>query len=221
MKRANYYVDGFNLFRRALEHGPNRWLDLSALFRAVFPDNEIHRIRYFTSWLSGSSNPGKLERQALYLRALETVPGLTTHFGEFHRNPVSRPLVRPIRGLPDYVEVWDTKEKGSDVNLASMLLLDAYNGEFDTAVVVSNDSDLLLPIRLVVSDFHKPVGVLDPADRGSRSLAAAATYYRRLHRGDLAKSQFPEDMTDRHGPFRRPPRWDPPSDSTETSSEAN
>jgi hypothetical protein len=210
VNRTNYYVDGFNLFRRALEHGPNRWLDLSALFRTVFPDNEIHRIRYFTSWISGSSNPGKLERQVLYLRALATIPSLTTHFGEFHRNPVPRPLVTPIPGLPDCVEVWDTKEKGSDVNLASMLLLDAHNGEFDAAVVVSNDSDLLLPIKLVVSDFHKPVGVLDPAERGSRSLAAAASFYRRLHRSALARSQFPVDMADRHGPFRRPPRWDPP-----------
>jgi len=211
--RTNYYVDGFNLFRRALEHGPNRWLDLSALFRTVFPDNEIHRIRYFTSWISGSSNPGKLERQALYVRALETIPTLKLHYGEFHRNPVWRPLVRPIPGLPDSVEVWDTKEKGSDVNLASMLLLDAHNREFDAAIVVSNDSDLLLPIKLVVSDFQKPVGVLDPAERGSHSLAAAATFYRRLHRSDLAKSQFPGDMVDRHGPFRRPLRWDPQPDS--------
>jgi hypothetical protein len=121
--------------------------------------------------------------------------------------------VRSIPGLPDYVEVWDTKEKGSDVNLASMLLLDAHNREFDAAVVVSNDSDLLLPIKLVISNFQEPVGVLDPAERGSRSLAAAATFYRRLHRSDLAKSQFPVDMADRHGPFRRPLRWDPQPDS--------
>ncbi|HEY1167533.1 MAG TPA: NYN domain-containing protein [Candidatus Limnocylindrales bacterium] len=210
MNRTNYYVDGFNLFRRALEHGPNRWLDLAALFGTIFPDNEIHHIHYFTSWISGSSNPGKLERQALYIRALETIPTLTPHYGEFHRNPVVRPLVRPIAGLPDCVEVWDTKEKGSDVNLASMLLLDAHNKEFDSAVVVSNDSDLLLPIKLVVTEFHKPVGVLDPAERGSRSLAEAASFYRRLHRGALAKSQFPVEMTDRHGPFRRPARWNPP-----------
>lgn len=209
MNKTNYYVDGFNLFHRRLEHGHNRWLDLSALFRRMLPDNEIGRIRYFTSWVSGSDDPDKPARQGLYLRALATIPTLTPHFGEFHRNRVRRPLVTPMPGLPDCVEVWDTKEKGSDVNLACMLLLDAHNGEFDTAVVVSNDSDLLLPIKLVISDFGKPVGVLDPAKGTSRSLSAAASFYRHIHRGDLVRSQFPADMTDTEGAFRRPANWDP------------
>ena len=53
------------------------------------------------------------------------------------------------------------KEKGSDVSLASMLLFDAHHGDFDAAVVVANDSDLLLPVQLVAEQFAKPVGILD------------------------------------------------------------
>ena len=34
-----------------------------------------------------------------------------------------------------------TEEKGSDVNLASHLLLDAFRGDFDVAAILSNDSD--------------------------------------------------------------------------------
>jgi hypothetical protein len=211
VKKTNFYVDGFNLFHRALKGRPNRWLDLAALFNRVFPTNEIGRIRYFTSWVSGSSDAGKPARQQLYLRALASTPTLTAHFGEFHRNAVWRPLVSPSRGSPSTVEVWDTKEKGSDVNLASMLLLDAHRDEFEAAVVVTNDSDLLLPIKLVVTEFHKPVGVLDPSEYSSKSLRAAATFYRQLHAADLAASQFPADMHDARGPFRRPPGWDPPN----------
>jgi hypothetical protein len=211
LKKTNFYVDGFNLFHRALKGRPYHWLDLAALFTRVFPDNEIGRIRYFTSWVSGSSDPDKPARQQLYLRALATTPTLTSHFGEFHRNAVRRPLVRPTQGLPSTVEVWDTKEKGSDVNLASMLLLDAHRDDFEVAVVVTNDSDLLVPIKLVVAEFKKPVGVLDPSDRSSKSLRAAASFYRQLHIADLAASQFLADMHDVRGPFRRPPSWDPPT----------
>ena len=50
---------------------------------------------------------------------------------------------------PRTVEILDTEEKGSDVNLASHLLLDGFDDEYEMAVVVSNDSDLELPIRMV------------------------------------------------------------------------
>ena len=41
-----------------------------------------------------------------------------------------------------------TEEKGSDVNLASHLLLDGFQQTRDTVVVFSNDSDLRVPIRI-------------------------------------------------------------------------
>jgi hypothetical protein len=213
-KRTNYYVDGFNLFHRCLEHGPNRWLDLAALFRRMLPSNEISRIRYFTSWVSGSGDPDRPVRQQQYIRALRTLPNLSVHFGEFHRNAVRRPLTRPIPGYSNpTVEVWDMKEKGSDVSLASWLLLDAHRHEFDVAVVVSNDSDLMLPIKFVVTEFARPVGVLDPSDRTSKSLSSVATFYHRIHKGDLAKSQFPRQLADADGPICRPPSWDAPAPS--------
>lgn len=205
--KTNYYVDGFNLYYRALEHGPYRWLDLAGLFAHVFPGNPVNRIRYFTSHVSGSSDPGKPVRQQLYLRALGTIPGLTCHYGQFHRNRVYRPLVHPKAGSPSNVEVWDTKEKGSDVSLASMLLFDAHHDEFDAAVVVTSDSDLLLPVELVVQEFRKPVGILNPSSRRSKSLAKVASFFRQLHQSDLAACQFPAVMQDAKGQFHKPITW--------------
>jgi hypothetical protein len=49
------------------------------------------------------------------------------------------------------VSIIEEEEKGSDVNLASYLLVDGFAGEYDIAIVVSNDSDLAEPIRLVRS----------------------------------------------------------------------
>jgi uncharacterized LabA/DUF88 family protein len=67
------------------------------------------------------------------------------------------------------VEVLRTQEKGSDVKLASFLLLDAVKKESDIAVVVSNDSDLEEPIRALIQDLHVPVGLVNPHPAKYRS----------------------------------------------------
>jgi hypothetical protein len=57
-----------------------------------------------------------------------------------------------------------TEEKGSDVNLATHLLHDPHMDRFDVAVVISNDSDLLEPIKIARQDLKKEGG-LAPSDR--------------------------------------------------------
>ena len=54
------------------------------------------------------------------------------------------------------------REKGSDVNLASYLLLDAFDRDYEVALVISNDSDLTHPIELVRERFGVRVGVAPP-----------------------------------------------------------
>jgi len=71
------------------------------------------------------------------------------------------------------------REKGSDVNLATHLLHDAHRGRFEVAVIVSNDSDLLEPIKIVREGLGKKVGVLNPHKRPSRALLPISTSSRR------------------------------------------
>ena len=88
-------------------------------------------------------------------------------------------MANPPQSGPTTVEVIKTEEKGSDVNLATYLLLDAAVGDCETAVVMTNDSDLVEPIRLAQSHFGVPVGVVNPhpARYRSRSLKDAATFF--------------------------------------------
>ena len=46
---TNVYIDGFNLYYRALKDTPFRWLDLRKLAETVFPQDDIHRVCYFTA----------------------------------------------------------------------------------------------------------------------------------------------------------------------------
>jgi hypothetical protein len=53
------------------------------------------------------------------------------------------------------------------VNLASHLVRDALTNVFDVAVVLTNDTDLIEPIRIVREEAGKIVGLLSSGEKGS------------------------------------------------------
>jgi hypothetical protein len=145
--RTNVYIDGFNLFHGCLKDGPCRWLDLAAFCRSVLPGDAIECIRYFTAVITARpGHPNATQHQLTYLRALATIPNLSIDYGHFLTSKTRMKPVQPVGGHHT-VEVWKTEEKGSDVNIATRILCDAFDGAFDVAVIVSNDSDLVPPIR--------------------------------------------------------------------------
>lgn len=205
--KTNIYVDGFNLYYGAVKDTPYKWLDLHKLCTLLFPKNEIHRIRYFTALVhSNPSDPQKTQRQETFIRALETLPNLTVHYGSFLSSTVRMPLAKPRPGRRNALVV-KMEEKGSDVNLASMLLMDGFRGDYEAAVVLSNDSDLLLPIKIVTQELKLPVGLLNPHKRFSMELTKVATFRKQIRQGVLSVSQLPETLTDANGTITKPPDW--------------
>ena len=207
---TNVYIDGFNLYYRALKDGPFRWLDLSTLTEALFPEDIIHRICYFTARLdSRPGNPRQPRRQLVYLRALTTLPSIEIHYGAFRSGVKRRPLAKPVAGLPTHVLIRDSEEKGSDVNLATRLLVDGFNGDYEQAVVVSNDADFAAAMRYVRDGLERHVTLVNP-DRKNPSpqeLARSATYVKRLWKSHLRRSQFPDTLRDDIGVIRKPVGW--------------
>ncbi len=212
---VNIYVDGFNLYYGALRVTPYKWLNLMAMCQLLLPDEDINRIRYFTApVLSFPHDPYVRIRQGTYLRALRTLPNLTIHYGRFSSHPTTAPrypLVYPDPSRPpETVSILKIEEKRSDVNLATLLLLDCFDHDFDAAAVITNDSDLTLPISSIISRFGKSVGVINPHRRSRISLElahAASWHYRQINRSVLSRSQFPETLQDAQGEFRKPARW--------------
>lgn len=208
--RTRVYVDGYNLYYACLKRSPHKWLNIHDLAVRRLPQNQIDKVRYFTARVS--ARPHDLtqpQRQETYLRALATVPEVEIHFGHFLTHEVGMPdAIAWAAGTYQSVRVIKTEEKGSDVNLATHLLMDAFDDLFDVAVVVSNDSDLAEPMRLVKQRFGKGVGILcHRTTRVSGKLRPLTDFVRSFHSGALAASQFPAQLNDANGSFSKPPTW--------------
>ena len=208
LRRTNVYIDGFNLYYGALRKTPYRWLDPNKLCRFLLPNNEIAQIKYFTALVSARPNDSDQPvRQGLYLRALKTLPNVAVHLGHFLVHEVMMPLAVAPGQPQTYARVIKTEEKGSDVNLATHLLHDAHTDQFDVAVVISNDSDLLEPIKIVRQVLGKKVGVLNPQKHPSRAILPHIDFIKQIRAGVLKESQFPDQLTDQHGTFSKPGVW--------------
>jgi len=224
--RTNVYVDAFNVYYGCTKDTPYRWLNLARLCELLLTNNEINQIKVFTGLVKPRPNdPQQPVRQQTYLRALRTIPNLTIIEGSFLTHPRMFPRSTPRPdGRFEYVEVLYTEEKGSDVNLASHLLYDAFAGDYEMAVIMSNDSDLAEPVRMVKVLLRKKIGILNPqinrpeyrkADgtvdyrkvRFSYELRRYANFYKPITEEALAQSQFPEELTDEVGTFRKPAGW--------------
>lgn len=218
------YVDGFNLYHGCFDDADNksnradwrpyRWLDLDALSSKLFPGYQIGRIRYFTALVNPMpDNLQNQARQQAYIRALETIPHLSVHYGRFFTSRKTRPLADPTAKGPipltplTTAVVIQREEKGSDVSLASYLLLDAFRDEADLAVVITNDSDLAEPIRMVRNDLGKRVAIVNPRKRTAFDLENIADEYKKIRFGVVRVSQFPSSLTDANGTITRPSTW--------------
>lgn len=206
--RTYVYVDGFNLYY-GIKYTQHKWLDIRKFCQLTLPDNEIVRIRYYTALVTCNPNdPEQQKRQKTYWRALQTIPELSIHKGHFLRHARRLPLARPQPGMPDHVEVIRTEEKGSDVNLATHLLWDGVRNEYEVAVVISNDSDLLEPIKIVRRELGKTVGIINPhPSRPSVELRKNCDFFRDISRRILRESQFSTTLTDSRGAFAKPVTW--------------
>lgn len=205
MNRVILYIDGFNLYHGLRDLGDKSlyWLDLAALGRNLLTgDQQLVYTHYFTARIvaAGKSTQDDVRRQSTYLDALAAQPNLTTHYGQFLAKQAA---CRKCQAT------WTTfEEKQSDVNLGLELTIDAFRDRFDTALVISADSDLSSPIQRVIQEHpQKRVVVGFPPKRQSGHLRRIAHCF---HIGEnrLRQSQLPETVVGTTGyPLTRPQTW--------------
>ena len=207
--RAAVYVDGFDLYfgmRAAGLHG-SRWLNVFELAGKLGQDREVVSVNYYAADVKGGG--GKSQRQRVYLAALaEVCPDLRIVRGKYQERR---------QRCPECDNRWTTYgEKMTDVRIAVDIVTDAWSDQFDVAIVVTADSDLIPAIEAVRSKFGtdgetdqaKGAIVAFPPQRQSRGPKIAADDVFDINPSLIENSQLPP-IVPREGkpPLTRPERW--------------
>jgi uncharacterized LabA/DUF88 family protein len=201
MPRIAVFVDGFNLYHSLEDIGQARlkWLDLSALVRRFLkPDEMLSSITYFTALTSWDAD--KQLRHKRYIRALE-LSGAKIHYGKFK----SRGQTCNQCGFKYKIR----EEKRTDVNIAVFMLVGAIQNEYDTAILISGDTDLIPAIH-AVKELHpeKRVGLLFPWKRHTTEMEQAADFFEVIREVDLVACRLPETIRLPSGKYlTAPPEW--------------
>lgn len=157
-KRTSIYIDGFNLYRGAIEGTSHKWLNIQKFFEMLRPADDIVAINYFTAIMAGQQGV----RQEIYLRALATLPKLRIVLGKYKTKRALCNVRHCTHSGDRMIVKWE--EKRTDVNIAIRILDDAYQDVSDNIVLVSGDSDLVPALHAVKLRFpHKRLIVYVPA----------------------------------------------------------
>ena len=201
INRVIVYVDGFNLYFGMKDAGFNhcKWLNIYKLINSYLtPNQQLMAIKYFTSRVA--NNPQKQRRQTIYIEALETT-GVNIVYGLYKAKNIE---------CENCGYLWSiSNEKMTDVNIATHLIIDAFQDSYDTAILISGDSDLVPPIRAVHENFpKKAVSVFFPPNRHNNSVAAVAKGSQIIGRKKLTDCQFADEVEKRDGYIlRKPSEW--------------
>ena len=200
-ERVIVYIDGFNLYfgMKSAGYDKSKWLDLHLLACNLLKDyQQLIEVKYFTSRVS--NNPEKQKRQLTFIEALET-KDVKIIYGNYQRGKLE------CRRCGN---VWESyNEKMTDVNIASQMLIDAFQDRFDAAILISGDSDLVPPIKAIHSLFsQKKVIVAFPPDRHNASVALIASSSFIIGRKKIYDSQLPDEVMKKDGfILRKPKDW--------------
>lgn len=204
VQRVISYVDGFNLYFGIKSKGWRKyyWLDLAGMCRGLLkPGQTLGHCHYFTARIRTDGRSQDARRQAIWLDALATRADITCHFGHY---------LPKQRRCGTCGATWIShEEKMTDVNIATQLLIDAFEDRFDTALIISGDSDLTTPIRRVRQRFpNMRLIVAFPPNRRSDQLRKAAHGYVVIGADSLRQNVLPDEILTTDGfVLKRPAEW--------------
>jgi len=193
----------------------------------------VDRIIYCTARIDSATNPSGFADQDVYLKALMATKSVDlVVYGNYVSRVRASPLAtkgsrgKPILtrpawpitvqsplGTPDSEAIFmvshlHQEEKGTDVNLATHMLMDVLDGHVDAVMVISNDSDLMLPVRTTRS--RVPVGHVNPRQtffagdlHGVKTEGVGNHWWRKLAEVDYLSHQLPDSA----GGYAKPIGW--------------
>ncbi len=189
LDKVIFFIDGFNLYHSLDDnraYHKYKWLNLSKLAQCFITKTEkVNGIYYFTALAEWDQR--KVAKHKRLIKALE-LEGVKTIYGKFKMRDKKCPNCSSIYTKPE--------EKQTDVNIAIQLLRLAVNHEYDKAIIISGDSDLIPSIEAVKKIFPaKKVGVVIPIGRRAKELINTCDFHMKIKEKHLSSSVFPKEIT--------------------------
>jgi uncharacterized LabA/DUF88 family protein len=198
------YVDGHNLYHGLRDAGWRRflWLNLHGFVQSFLSAHQhLVAVKYFTALMpSVPDDPHKNRRQTAFLEALEIITGIRPILGKMKRDTWRCEHCGKRNRM--------RTEKKTDVNIAVEMLTDAYRDAFDTALLVSGDTDLVPPIETIRCLFGKRTITVFPPRRSHRELTHVSAKCLHVDRRSLSRNQLPDRVQKSKRVFLcRPAEW--------------
>lgn len=216
------YIDGFNLYHRALQNTPYRWCNPKLLIEAVLNHPRCLKVlNFYTARVSAKIDADAPRKQQIYLNALATIPEIKVTYGSFQvQNKwrrMSEDMADVFKPKAELVRVMNPEEKGSDVNLGAHLIRDGFTREYEQAIICTNDTDLCEPIRIVVEELKLPVFLVSSNSQNNKSVSTAKKLVnavggehnvRHMHTTHLKAAMLPDKLVGKRGTtIKMPPSW--------------
>ena len=131
-ERVALFIDGSNLYNGMRENLSNTRVNLQALIKQLLGPRELFRTYYYNAPLTDDYDTELREGQQRFFESLRRIPYVTVRLGRLHRRHDGS-LV----------------EKGIDVAIAVESLQLAFEDAYDTAILVSGDSDYVELVEAV------------------------------------------------------------------------
>jgi uncharacterized LabA/DUF88 family protein len=191
-KRVAVYIDGYNLYfgLKTKKYEKYKWLDLQKLAQCFLLENQdLICLKYFTSYIT-YNNPSR-KRQIVYIEALQEIGTMQLFLGEYKKQDIICAVCKE--------KFHKYNEKMTDVNIATQMILDAATDKFDTAILVSGDTDLIPPVKAIINNFGKKVIVAFPPGRENKNLKKNANGSFIIGEDRLRNSQLPATIKKKDG----------------------
>lgn len=200
MFRVNVYIDGFNLYHAIddLHDDRLKWLDLKSLSQNILNKYQVlNEVKYFSAYATW--RPDSYKRHRAYVAALEA-QGVKPIMGRFKEKRI---ICRAVCGK----EFITHEEKETDVNIGAHLIADAFQDKFDTAIIVSADTDLAAVIKLAreIVGHEKRVVAVAPPGRYARARELGHLFA--ITKGKIRASLLPNKIETTNGIVERPEKY--------------
>jgi uncharacterized LabA/DUF88 family protein len=185
MRRVIVYVDGFNFYHAIddLRRPHLKWVDIRGVAESLLrKDEALKAVKYFSAYATWM--PDRYARHRDYTDALLS-RGVILHMAQFKEKP------RKCRSCGARWK--DHEEKETDVQIAVHMVADAMKGDVDRLILVSADTDLGPPIKMIAANAPRcEVFVATPP--GRFGLCRSLNPKLELTPGRLAKCLLPEHV---------------------------